>query len=324
MRRSAFGCAMLALCLASVAGAVWARQDALSPNVARATRTVPAVRALTPTAAGDETTERALATPFIGVVTAGLSVLVSARVEGRVEEVHVRFGERVEAGAKLVSIDKSELQHRLAALVASQAVLRAEAERARVAGAEAALRAQRRRAAAALPVPGVSGEELASAEHRAQEAQLEVQVAQARIAEHQAQVSQLRDELFEADVRAPFSGTVATRLVDPGARVARGTPLLRIVSTDEPRVRFAVPPDIARLIEPGTSISVALDEAVDTLQATISHVAPEVEAASRLIIVEAVFETPSHAALRSNLVGCKARIRLTPRSLMRPQSAIGG
>ena len=72
-----------------------------------------------------------------------------------------------------------------------------------------------------------------------QNAESGFEVARARVGSARAELAVAREALDNAVLRAPFAGTVAARLADPGERVAVDAPVLRIV--DLTRLALEVP-----------------------------------------------------------------------------------
>lgn len=323
MTRSSWFAAVLALAGVPIAGALWAGHTADATPRA----TLPAARAAAVTSRTRSPAPSAspLAPPpqsvvgadkaFIGIVIPAETVELAARIDGRVERVHVRVGERLEAGAKIVSFDTGALRRELATLRAGVEVLSAEAERSSVGAAEAASLFEHRRAAAASELPAVSGEELASARYRAEEATLGMRVAEARVLERLQQVAQVQQQIDDAEIRAPFRCAVAERFVDPGASVQLGALLVRVVSGEEPRLRFAVPPEELERVGPGAPVTASIDGDPLVLSAVVENVSPEVEVASRMNVAHARFLDPVNEALRAKLIGRIARVRLSVTSL---------
>jgi RND family efflux transporter MFP subunit len=236
--------------------------------------------------------------PFTGVVLATESVDVAARADGRVAEVYVRLGDTVRRGEKLAALEVRALDRERAMARASVDGAHADVEKARVDLAEADERLGRRRAAAALPIPAVSGEDLSSAEFRSRQLGLTVTAAEARLAERKAELARLDQQRDDAVLRAPFDGAVAARYADPGASVTRGAPIVRLIGRDA-RVRFAAPEDRAAALHAGDEVTVTVDEA--RLRAVVEKIAPELDAAARMVFVEARLASPGGSALAGRL-----------------------
>ncbi len=157
-----------------------------------------------------------LAVRSVGRVSPWREVSLAAEVTGRVETVHVDLGDRVAAGAPLVSIETNEYE--TGVREAEAGLLRAEA---RLEESQAALE----RIAALRDRGAVSDREheAAIATQRAAEADL-------RTAE--AGLERALENLEDTRVTAPFAGTIVERHVDPGALVGGDRALLVLADLD--------------------------------------------------------------------------------------------
>jgi len=244
--------------------------------------------------------ETALPDSFIGVTIAARSAEVAASTAGYLERVLVHPGDAVARGQVLAQVDAGLVHQRLLRAEAALAGADTALQRATTAAGQAAERYTRRAAAPEL----FSREELTAAAHGAKTAAADQQAAAAGVAEQRAAVEGLRREVAATRVRAPFAGLVALRLLDPGARVVAGTAIIRLVSAEERRVRFAVPLETAATLAIGCCLLVGVGD--QTLPARVVHVAPGVDAAADMVFVEAAFDGPS-AHLRT---GVGVRVRL--------------
>lgn len=236
---------------------------------------------------------------WVGVVVAREAVDVATEVPGRIESVAVRPGDRVEPGNLLARLDTSQLSQDLAMAEASLEAVQAEARRTRSQLQEATTRHERR---AAVP-DTFSREELAATELEKETAEAAAAAAEAREREQAARVRQLRESLAKTDVRAPFEGTVALRYLDPGATVVPGTPLVRLITSDELLVRFAAPPEDAARLEAGDPVEIVLETSETRVTGRVAQVAPEIDSASQMIFVEArLDEATRNGPVRSGLV----------------------
>jgi RND family efflux transporter MFP subunit len=225
---------------------------------------------------------------MLGVVLARQQVDVAARSEGRLEAVLCRLGDRVEKDSVLATVDTRSVKRELAIAEAQRRVANAELGGADLELAESRERLEKRRLQHAEKV--ISGDEMATAEFREKKAAGPgLQIAQARLSERRARVEQLQQELADAEIRAPFAGTVAVRYVDTGAAVTRGTPIVRLIGTADLRVRFAVPEERAAMLKVAMPLQIHVDGFATPYQGEVEKIAPEVEAASRMIFAEAKF-----------------------------------
>lgn len=160
-----------------------------------------------------------------GLVEAAQQATVSAQVAGRVNQVLVDVGEEVAAGSPIVTITALEHDH---------AVSQAQAE---VAAWQVTfdLEAQELARISRLTEQGLaSTADLDRAKTRFDHAQAQLQGAQAALARSQEQLSY-------TVVKAPYSGIVSARWVEPGELVQPGTPLMSGFSPHHLRVHVDIP-----------------------------------------------------------------------------------
>jgi HlyD family secretion protein len=236
------------------------------------------------------------------------------QVSGRLEQVAVREGDRVEAGAELALLDRADLLAQRAAAeaqVASASSLLAElvagARKEEVARARAALSvAENRRDAAKRDVErlrGLAEQSLVSRQafdHQQTDVDVaEGQVAKAseelrllvagnrpeRIAAQRAELerataalAQIDALLAQAVVRAPFTGTVTVRHREPGEAVSPGAPVLTLQDLGERWVRVYVPGDEVGRLALGQCAEIAADGYADRRYVgVVSHIADVAE-----------------------------------------------
>src|SRR5439155_4999250 len=101
--------------------------------------------------------------------------------------------------------------------------------------------------------------------------------AQSAVAQESSHVQTARDHLAELALRAPSEGTVAMRFKDPGATVAAGGAIVRIVGHGGLRLRFAVPPEQGRTLGLGTTVHATVDTLSQPVTATIRQVSPALD-----------------------------------------------
>jgi RND family efflux transporter MFP subunit len=219
---------------------------------------------------------------WIGVVVAREMVDVTADSNGRLLSVAVEIGDRVRRGDRIASLDTSLVAQDLEMARSSLRASEADQKRAADELAEARARHERRQANPDF----FSKEDLAEVALQAKTAASAYEVAQARVAEQRARVRQLETGLAQNVIRAPFDGRVAERFADPGALVGPGTPVVRLISAGELLVRAAVPPEEARALTAGTPVTATVRTMGLRIPGTIARVAPEVDAASQMVLIE--------------------------------------
>jgi membrane fusion protein (multidrug efflux system) len=167
-----------------------------------------------------------------GSVQAVSQATVRAKLSAEVRRVLVREGDRVTAGQTVAEFDTAQLRAQLAERSATY-----ESAKAQLATTE-----RTRQANAQLVKQNFISQNAFDTADSAYQAQL------AAVAAARAQLEQTQLLLADAVVRAPISGTVAKRNVQPGEKVGFDAALLSIVDLSELEVQAQVPvSDVARL-----------------------------------------------------------------------------
>ncbi|WP_437570297.1 efflux RND transporter periplasmic adaptor subunit [Sorangium sp. So ce542] len=240
---------------------------------------------------------------FVGVLLSHRSVDLAARNEGRLRAMHVRLGDRVAAGDLLATLDLQTLRSDTAIATAALGGAEVALSRAREELAEAEERHRRKQALAAEGL--ASGEDLSAAEHQTAVAKLQVDAAAAALREKRARVGHLRSVEADTEIRAPFAGRVVARYAEPGESVDTTQPILRLISDDGLLVRFAVPEE--HRVEVTENASVRVRAGAVDLRGTVETIAPEIDAVSRAVVVEARIE-PGDAPREPLVAGEMARV----------------
>lgn len=209
---------------------------------------------------------------FTGTLAPVRQMLLNARIAGEVVEVPAREGEAVAAGALLLRQDNREMRARLAQAEAAAQSARAELDTAR----------EQARNFRQLNMKNYfSRSDLDRAE-------TQVMVLSSQLKAHEETVVMARKSLADAELRAPFAGIVAERMVEPGQLVMPNAPLLRVVDLTELELAVQLPAaDIAR-VQPGQKISFQVDAFPgQSFSATIARLNPLARASNRKITVYA-------------------------------------
>jgi HlyD family secretion protein len=234
-----------------------------------------------------------------GMVAARAQGNLQSVITGEVLEVDVNVGDHVTAGQVLVRIDDSTIRAQLAQNVgnlnAAQAHLaqvqsgdlgasssaQANLSSARVTYQTALSNYQRNKqlfaqgfvsqsaleqaaqaeaaAQAALRSAQVTAQNAVLGDGSASAAQSEVRNAQAAVQEAQGAVELTQAQLAQTVIRAPFTGVVTQRSVDPGTLAAPGTPLVQVSDLDPVYVNVNIPEENLPYIHSGTPVDITVD-----------------------------------------------------------------
>ena len=147
----------------------------------------------------------------VGTLLADESVLIRPEIAGRVTAIHFNEGQTVAAGARLVSLDATEVQAQLAASRADERLTEQRAER----------------AGELFKKNFISQQALDDAREAYKKAAAQRQENEARVA--------------KTEIRAPFAGTVGLRQVSPGAYLKAGEDIVRLDKIAAMKLDFRVP-----------------------------------------------------------------------------------
>jgi RND family efflux transporter MFP subunit len=235
---------------------------------------------------------------------------VSAETGGRVIDTPVERGTRVAQGAVLVRVSGAETSAQLQEADANAAQIEARLglapgqgfDRARVpevmnarAGLDLA-EAEFARIKSLLDQKVVSQSEYDQRRMQVEAARQQFQMAQNAADQSfrslegaRARVALARKAMSDTAIRAPFSGTVAERLVSVGDYVSRGTRVATVVRVDPLRVELTVPEQAVSLVKVGQLVRLTVDAFPgEPFEARVRYVSPSLRADQRALTVEAV------------------------------------
>jgi RND family efflux transporter MFP subunit len=221
---------------------------------------------------------------YIAVVVPARSADVAPASTGVLVSVLVRPGDLVVAGQPLAVVDARSVHEDLAIGAAELRREHAAVERARIDAQEAVARVDELQRL--VGAGHASTSELASARFASRRAKAIVSQSEAAVAETRGRIARSGRQLDETSIVAPFSGRVAARYLDAGAIASPSDPVVR-VNGDQLWLRIAVPQEDAPRIEHGATLRARLESTAEVRQATVWNKAPALDAASRMVFLEA-------------------------------------
>jgi membrane fusion protein (multidrug efflux system) len=193
--------------------------------------------------------------------------MVRARLEGDLQGVYVREGDRVRSGQLLALFEAVEQQSTLQSANADKAAAEGD-----LATAEWNLR---------------QSEDLfkagAIAEGELRVARNSVSTARARLAAANARVRTSSTSARDTRVLAPTSGTVEKRFVENGEHVSNGAQMFSVVRNDVLELAAAVPERVANSVSPGQPVRFLANGR--TFEGRVARVSPTVDPLSRSVTV---------------------------------------
>ena len=214
---------------------------------------------------------------YLGVIRAGSDSVVGFEVAGVLTRLIATEGMRVGPGDVLAQLGTDRRQTRLDAAVA--AYERVVAER-----AQAEARAER---IAQLAEDG------SASEQDYDDARFAAQALAAAENTADAQRQSALLELEKSTLRAPYEAVVAERLVQTGAVVSPGTPVLRLVTATGREAHIGVPAQVARRLAIGQAYSLMLQG--EQVTADLRSIRDDLDPTT--LTVGAVFDLPASAAV---------------------------
>lgn len=118
---------------------------------------------------------------------------------------------------------------------------------------------------------------------------------QAQLEAEKATLARSTLQVSDCILRAPFSGEVAQRFIDPGAYVRPGSAIVTVVDRSTIRMTGDAPEIDFGLIPPGSRVTVHVYATNKDLQATITRRAPAADPATRTVHFEIDIPDPSRA-----------------------------
>src|ERR1700739_4341932 len=241
---------------------------------------------------------------------------LSSQVEGRVAEVLADIGDNVKQGQVLVTIDPQELQYEVERQRGLVTQVRAQLgigpndpppsdpkKLASVQRAEADLFDADHKYARAQQMYQdrlISQQQLDEAASRFQSTKATYTVALQAVDRLKALLifSEAREKLAEkklsdANIRAPFPGSIKTRSVHPGEYLRVQSPVMVLVRTDRLRARLAVPERWSGWVKDGAVVDLHVEAFPnEPFQGKISRINPSVAQDSRTFEAEALLANP--------------------------------
>jgi len=196
-----------------------------------------------------EAVEEKLVEPILGTgtIAAQKTTNISPRVDGSIEEIFVKVGDRVELGAPLFRTRDIDYRIRREQQQAAVQLAAAEAENAR----------QDLKRARNL------GERNVLSAHALDDAETRDRIGAAKLRAAKAALARARQDLDDVVVTAPYTGVITRRFVDEGAFIrsmmAANSPVVQIMKIDVVLAIVHVPEIHLPRVQVGTPAIVSID-----------------------------------------------------------------
>ncbi|MBW4037339.1 MAG: efflux RND transporter periplasmic adaptor subunit [Acidobacteria bacterium] len=254
-----------------------------------------------------------------GTVQARESATLAAQTTGQVLNVAIHEGDHVRAGQLLVTLNAAEAHSEV---VRSQANVTASQHELALAQTDANLaNSTLARYQILRDRKSVSPQEFDEIQQKAQETAARVEAAKAQLAAQQAAAVGSSTMADYAHIRAPFSGVVTARRVDPGALATPGMPLLQLEKSGTLQMDIPVDQSLIASIHTGQPIAVTIPNLPHPgLHANVAAIDPAADPASRTFLVK--LDLPATPGLRSGISGTALLPSTAQPALLIPTAAI--
>jgi HlyD family secretion protein len=228
----------------------------------------------------------------VGNLIGEATVAVAPRTAGRLEEIYVRLGDRVNRGQRIAKIEDYEIVEQVKQAEAAQEVSLATIRQREADLKLAETNVERSRSLydkKLLPKQTLDDNE---ARYLASVAQ--VDLARAQTTQSKARLDELRINLANTVITSPVTGFVARRAVDPGAFVSQNVPVADVVDITLVRLVANVVEKDLKQLESGNAANVQVDAFPgETFAGRIARVSPVLDPATRTAPIEIEIPNPT-------------------------------
>ncbi|MGZ3235834.1 MAG: efflux RND transporter periplasmic adaptor subunit [Burkholderiaceae bacterium] len=243
---------------------------------------------------------------FSGSLRAVNQIAVKARLAGEVRDVLVREGESVSAGQILIKIDTSEYTARLEQARGTLQAARGQLD----------IATKARDNNQALLTKGFISQ------NAFDNAASQYDIARANLDSAKGAFDVAQKSLNDTVIRAPISGLVSSRTVQPGEKVSADNRLLDIVDLHQMEMEAAIPTTDIMSIALGQEVQVKVEGLAEPLTGKVARINPSTQSGSRSIMAYIQINNPKNM-LRVGMFG-EAQLTLAKKTdvLTVPQTAI--
>ncbi|MBD2178676.1 efflux RND transporter periplasmic adaptor subunit [Pseudanabaena sp. FACHB-1998] len=275
------------------------------------------------------------------------SVTLQPRVDGYIQEIYVKAGDRVEAGAPILRIDPAKQQAAVQQSVAAVATSQADFESARATLAQ--LQASKESTLSSLDFNqkeykrysdltsqgAIARQKLDEVANNLRNARAELGKIEAQISAQEASINsaatrieasragaiQQEVQLDFYTVTAPFTGIVGDIPIKVGDNVSSTTQLTTITQNQVLEVQIAVPLESAPKLKIGMPVELLDNQDKAIVNGKVAFISPNIDAQTQSVLVKAAFNNGNNQLKANQFV--RARLIWSSRSgVLVPTSAI--
>ena len=227
----------------------------------------------------------------VGNLIGEATVEAVAKINGRLDDIFVRLGDRVSKGQKIAKVEDRELLEQI-----KQAKASFDVSAATIRQREADLRLAQTnldRTQNLYDRQLISKQTWDDTDARYQAALAQLDLAKAQYTQAQARLDELNINLSNTMILSPVGGFIAKRSLDPGAWVTPNTAFMSIVDISLVRLVANVVEKDLRRIRPGMPAAVEVDAYPgEAFGGRVARVAPILDPATRTAQIEVEIDNP--------------------------------
>jgi|AntRauTorckE6833_2_1112554.scaffolds.fasta_scaffold00041_10 RND family efflux transporter MFP subunit len=194
----------------------------------------------------------------IGTVETSNDIMISAEVNGRVISYAVSEGEIVRKGQTIIKIDDAKLMQEKARLEALVGQAKENYERLKRVYEE----------------DGIGSE-------------IEYLNAKYNYEQTKSSLESIKIDLANTSIKAPFTGKLESKMVEVGEMVSAGTPVVRLIGSEDYIISAGVPARYSDVVQTGDNVRVWFDtQDSDTLNAPIAYTGSSINPQNRTFRIE--------------------------------------
>jgi membrane fusion protein (multidrug efflux system) len=220
-------------------------------------------------------------------VMGGRDAVLASGLGGIVERVRVGEGDTVTEGQVLIQVDSEAYAAQRDQVEAQLRLATSDLERVRQLGDLATLQ--------------------------------QVEQAETQVAVLQGQRRGVMSQLRQANVRAPFAGTIGQLDLEPGEFAAPGAGLVRIVQLDPVMIDLTVSDRDRAALNVGDIVSVRASGSGGVYQGVVEHIGPAADLRTRSFPVEVRVDNPDNVLLPGMIASVQVRSSVGEGALILPQ-----
>lgn len=256
-----------------------------------------------------------------GVVRAQNQTGIYPEIAGRITEVYVQNGERVEEGQPLAKIRDNEFREQRNQAQSDLDVAEAQVRQARASLSRIESRLSRVETLSERDMETQLELETMRADKEEAEANLDLAKAQKRRAESQLQDSEYA--LENTVIEAPYAGVVGGREVEVGQRVDTGTQIFEIGDLDNMKVTVTLTERMTGYIQTGQSSLITAPALTDsTIEAEVTRISPFLNPVSHTTRAEIEVPNPGNLLRPGMFVSVDIMYGETEQATLVPNAAI--